>query len=377
MKRRIALLLILLLTASLCACGHQHTWKDATCTEPKTCTECGATEGEPLGHDWKDATCTEPKTCSRCGAAEGEPLGHDWKDATCTEPKTCSRCGATEGEPLGHDWKDATCTEPKTCVVCGETDGEALGHTCEEWTVVEESTCTVKGTETGVCTVCGETLTRELALADHTPGEWQVTKKATISANGTEVQTCTVCGQTLNTRSYKLDPFDISLIRGRSGFKYDEFNKSWQYSARYEKKYSDATETVAIIMFSESNGTNLEDVELQASLIWKDSSAAAWPITGVEFLVNGTVYHVDMTQTSSSASKSYSILYDSTSYKLIQELADASRLKLKIIYQSGSSEYDLSSNPFRTLCRDIVNNNIWDYYIPNAFLAAADTTRIR
>lgn len=50
---------------------HTHKWVDATCTEPKTCSECGATEGDPLGHDWKDATATEPKTCSRCGATEG------------------------------------------------------------------------------------------------------------------------------------------------------------------------------------------------------------------------------------------------------------------------------------------------------------------
>ncbi|MBQ6402080.1 MAG: cadherin repeat domain-containing protein [Firmicutes bacterium] len=28
-------------------------------------------------------------------------VSHDWKEATCTEPKTCNGCGATEGEPLG------------------------------------------------------------------------------------------------------------------------------------------------------------------------------------------------------------------------------------------------------------------------------------
>lgn len=30
------------------------------------------------------------------------PCGHDWADATCTKPKTCKLCGATDGEPLGH-----------------------------------------------------------------------------------------------------------------------------------------------------------------------------------------------------------------------------------------------------------------------------------
>ena len=105
-----------------------HKWTDATCTAPKTCSACGATEGEALGHTWADATCTAPKTCSRCGATEGEALGHTWVDATCTAPKTCSRCDATEGEALGHSWTDANCTTPKTCSRCDATEGEALGH---------------------------------------------------------------------------------------------------------------------------------------------------------------------------------------------------------------------------------------------------------
>ena len=34
-------------------------------------------------------------------------LSHGWQEATCTEPKTCSKCGETEGEALGHTWQDA------------------------------------------------------------------------------------------------------------------------------------------------------------------------------------------------------------------------------------------------------------------------------
>lgn len=58
--------LSLTMLLSMSACGHQHTWADATCTAPKTCTECGETEGEALGHSWEDATCAAPKTCSVC-----------------------------------------------------------------------------------------------------------------------------------------------------------------------------------------------------------------------------------------------------------------------------------------------------------------------
>lgn len=128
MKKIMTLLPVAILVVALCSCAlfHQHAWNEATCTEPRTCSSCGATEGEALGHTWKDATCTEPKTCTVCGETEGEALGHAWKDATCTTPKTCIVCGATEGEALGHSWTEATYTSPKTCTVCGETDGAPL-----------------------------------------------------------------------------------------------------------------------------------------------------------------------------------------------------------------------------------------------------------
>lgn len=120
----------------LTGCGHEHTWKEATCTEPKTCSECGEIEGEPLTHTWVDATCAEPKHCSLCGETEGEPLAHTWVDATCKEAKHCSVCGETEGEPLAHTLTEANYQQPATCEVCGETVGEPLEAYFEKYELV-------------------------------------------------------------------------------------------------------------------------------------------------------------------------------------------------------------------------------------------------
>lgn len=125
MKRYLCLM-IMIFAAFLAGCSHEHQWADATCVEPKTCIECGETEGEALGHQWVEATCTEAKHCSRCGETEGVPLEHDWEEATCTEAKHCRICGYADGEPLGHDWADATHEAPKTCKRCGETEGTVL-----------------------------------------------------------------------------------------------------------------------------------------------------------------------------------------------------------------------------------------------------------
>lgn len=46
---------------------------------------------------------------------EPEVCEHSWVDATCTAPKTCSVCGATEGEALDHTYVEGKCE-------CGEED---------------------------------------------------------------------------------------------------------------------------------------------------------------------------------------------------------------------------------------------------------------
>lgn len=128
MQKKISFLTILLCMMVLSGCCLAHDWKDATCTEPRTCKVCGETEGEPLGHTWLDATCKLPKTCEVCLETEGEPLGHVWRAATCQSLRTCTVCGETEGDYADHDWVGATCLKPMHCLVCGITEGVTKPH---------------------------------------------------------------------------------------------------------------------------------------------------------------------------------------------------------------------------------------------------------
>lgn len=430
MKKGNLYVIIIIVVVFLSACGHTHTWKDATCTTPKTCTDCGETEGEPIGHAWKEATCTKPKTCTNCGKTEGEPVGHTWKEATCTtlkvctvcgktegelaehtwkeatcsapktcavcgktegdpaehiwvaatctNSKTCTLCGATEGEGLGHTWTEANCTNPKTCSACGATEGEALGHSCEKWKLSEKATCTKKGIEIGICTVCGEQIYRETDLEEHTPGNWEIEKKATIAEDGIRVKKCTECGMVIENEFYQMEAFNTSKIKKRSGYEYDDFTKSWKYYASYDKRYSDATEGITIILFSEENGTNIEDIEIRTSIDWKDAAHKAWVPESLDFLINEKIYHMDVRLMNNSDSLAFSVLYSDTSKQFIKDLSGTSKVKIKISYDNGlSTEFDLTSNPFKTLCKDIVDNNIWDYYIPSAVLEYYDTTTVR
>lgn len=156
MKKILSLLLLAALCAVLFAgCGHEHVWTEATCTAPKTCAECGETEGTATAHKLSEATCTEPSTCKDCGYTDGKLLEHNYSEATCTEASACTVCGAVGADALGHAFSDATCTEAATCSTCGAVEGEALGHNLSEATYYAPATCSV----------CGETVGEPL-LAD-------------------------------------------------------------------------------------------------------------------------------------------------------------------------------------------------------------------
>jgi hypothetical protein len=145
--------------------GEWRVWEAPTCTkegqEYRECiyTACRHKEYRPLEattkHSWNNATCTAPKTCKTCGATEGSAAGHSWKAATCTAPKTCSKCGTTEGSATGHNWSNATCTAPKTCKTCGATEGGSLGHAYAEESKTNGNN--VGSVITYRCALCGQT----------------------------------------------------------------------------------------------------------------------------------------------------------------------------------------------------------------------------
>ena len=83
----------------------------ATCTSKAICSACGNEYGDLASHVYEEfvtePTCTTggytTHTCV-CGETyvdnEVEALGHDFTEATTEAPKTCKNCGETEGEKL-------------------------------------------------------------------------------------------------------------------------------------------------------------------------------------------------------------------------------------------------------------------------------------
>lgn len=195
--------------------GHTHVFdkevatdaykaSDATCTAKatyyKSC-DCGekGTEtfeyGELAEHNWNPATCTAPKTCSVCGATEGDALGHtegtEWKSDADNHWHVCTvaGCGVViESSKAAHtpDREEATETEPVKCSVCGYIITPALGHTHDVDTAKFESDET---NHWNTCSGCSE----KQNISAH-EFEWKIDKEATATEKGSKHEECKVCG---------------------------------------------------------------------------------------------------------------------------------------------------------------------------------------
>jgi len=114
-------------------------------------------------------TCIEEgvmtHSCSLCNTTvtTGVPtVDHNWKNATCTDPQTCTNCNTTVGNSLSggqdHTWdngvltKDPTCGETGemtyTCTVCNDTKTESVDATGEH---------TYDDSKDATCNTCGHT----------------------------------------------------------------------------------------------------------------------------------------------------------------------------------------------------------------------------
>ena len=155
---------LVLLMLGLASCDKEecdeHTFDDCADTE---CNECGETRDSM--HTWVDADCDTPKTCSVCNKTEGDALGHSWSEVTCLTPKTCSVCQTTEGDALGHtpEADDGNCMTEIKCGVCDEvTTAAKSAHVAH----ADDGDCSTPIT----CTECATETTA--AKAHDFTGEW-------------------------------------------------------------------------------------------------------------------------------------------------------------------------------------------------------------
>ena len=95
-----------------------------------TCTRCNAykkTEKLPIGdHTYTEATCTQPSVCSVCAKQNGKALGHSYGTN-----HLCTRCGAADpnNQPVGSATYTVTVRSDKSVPISGVTVTVYVGNT--------------------------------------------------------------------------------------------------------------------------------------------------------------------------------------------------------------------------------------------------------
>lgn len=200
--------------------AHIHSYGDWVVDTPATCKEMGVKHKTCLYEGCDETVTTFIAADSRAHEYEGE-----WtvtKAATCDEngekKNTCKLCGksVTEAIPtVNHSfdeslWNvyDPIHTEDDTqdgfrtnlCLTCGKviTETIPLEHTVEFWSTASEGTCSSKGVMFGVCSVCGETVSKyteknpDVHTFESAP---EVLKEATCHTEGEGFNRCSDCGK--------------------------------------------------------------------------------------------------------------------------------------------------------------------------------------
>lgn len=171
--------------------------------------------GELKEHSWTDANCVTPQSCSVCGTVGANALGHNYVSAvtppTCINSGfttyTCSVCADTYNDnkvsALGHKYEQTitapSCTKSGfttyTCSVCADTYDDnqvsALGHKYEQ--IITAPSCTESGFTTYTCSVCNDSYDDNIVSAlGHS---YNVSTIApTCTEGGYTTHTCSSCG---------------------------------------------------------------------------------------------------------------------------------------------------------------------------------------
>ena len=127
----ICCIMALVLTFSLASCNKscEHVYDDCADIE---CNLCGETRDSM--HSWVNADCDSPKTCSVCGKIEGSALGHEWTTPDvdqCEVQSTCSRCGLAEGQNKEHSYDNACDVTCNGCSATREVSGHVYDNSCD------------------------------------------------------------------------------------------------------------------------------------------------------------------------------------------------------------------------------------------------------
>ncbi len=185
-----------------------------------------------MGHQWGSASCTDPRKCNTCGATDGEPINHVAGDAvrenevagTCTAEGSydsvtyCELCKKEIG-------RETVKTEMADHIPSGVVNENEVPASCTEngsYDNAVSATCTTDGlTEGSHCSLCNAIIVVQQVVT--APGH-----SYAYSTNGTLVygvadgscsrltltETCSSCSETKEITDYTVNLADSTISVG-------------------------------------------------------------------------------------------------------------------------------------------------------------------
>ena len=218
-----------------------HTWAEATCDKPRTCSVCGYTEGSATGHSWNAPTYTwsdDYSTCTAIRVCSNNSSHTETATATITSKVTTAATCTTAGvrtytakfseswaatqtttstiDATGHSWSKTTytwdgtssCTASRYCL--NDTSHTEIREGTIGYAVTKAATCTDTGIGTYTArftasvggsdwSLTKQTKTVTIPATGHTSSDWIIDTAATTTTAGSKHKECTVCGAVLET----------------------------------------------------------------------------------------------------------------------------------------------------------------------------------
>lgn len=105
--------------------------------------------------------------------------------------------------------------EPEVSSQVDATSEKECEHNVETWEVSVIATCTLPGEESGVCTLCGKTVTRATDPLGHEWDDGAITTIPTVDAKGEKLFTCGRCGATKTEEMEKAKGINVTFTEGQ------------------------------------------------------------------------------------------------------------------------------------------------------------------
>lgn len=159
-----------------------------------------------------------------------------------------------------------------------------------------------------------------------------------------------------------------SPFEGMDGYKYDKFNKTWDYQKVWYHEYRDGVFGLGIEVYGGKD--EQEAPRLFCFLRTPDNRSALYTITKLAFMIDDdTIYQFDspLVQIPALLSPPYSYeLLGDQSKNFLKDFANAKTITVRFISSNTYFDEELKNTStlvksLQTVARNILNANIWRY----------------